>query len=718
MSQRQRILVVDDELGPREALRMMLKSRYQVQTVSGGTEALDAIRQTPPDLVFLDIKMRDMSGIEVLKAIKQIDARIEVVMMTAYASLDTARDAVAYKASDYLIKPFSKADVLKAVDKALAHRSEHAGSRQEMRALLAQMRALAQASASGGSTHDLAQIARVMLDQSKQVLHATAVLYYVTEDQERTLTCTLALDLPDTHTSAFEHTAWYDTLAQSLRQRVPFHISGHVVVPHQYELSQNLLAFGYEVGLGFPVLAGDDALGIVAFLYTSRHEVPADWRERGQTFAELMALTLRTHQRYAASQHEVSQQTQRVAQLSILREMSRVIMGNLGLQAMLQAIGEQLRTGLGYAGFAVWLCEPHTARLRQAYAGGRQSGWQPQTLERDVPAALHVTSEHGVHVVAAPIILDDHAIGVVEIVCDAQHGTITAFEVELLRMVLDYPGMAVCNAQLHEQLLQAEKLRALGEMAAGVAHNFNNILTTILGHAQLLLTYRGDAEGLHNGLTTIEKAAQDAAQMVRRIQTFSKGTIVSECVPTDLIQAVKEALDATRPVWKEQCERQGRCIEVALEIEPVAMVNSQPTELREVLTNLILNAVDAMPRGGTLTLRTHACERFGYVEVCDTGTGMSEDVQRRIFEPFFTTKKSKGTGLGLSVSHTLIKGHDGEIQVQTTPGRGTTFVVKLPLAAVSPPLPFPGEKDVHAEHQVGEGMCKDTRPQTTSAVEQ
>ena len=686
MSQRQRILVVDDELGPREALRMMLKSRYEVLTASAGTEALALIRQTPPDLVFLDIKMRDMSGIEVLKAIKQIDARIEVVMMTAYASLDTARDAVAYKASDYLIKPFSKAEVQKSVDKALAHRSEHAGARQEMRALLEQMRALAQASTAGSNAHDFVHSARVILDQSKRVLHANAVLYYVTVDQGRTLTCNMALDIPDTHTGAFENTAWYDTLARSLAQRLPFQVTGHVAVPHQYELGQSLLAFGYDACLGFPVLAGDDALGVVVFLYATAHEVPTDWRERGQTFADLMALTLRTHQRYSASQQEVSQQTQRVAQLSILREISRVIMANVDLKAMLQAIGAQLQSGLGYTGFSVWLCENRTTRLRQVHTSGRQRGWQPQTVEDDVPPELRLTTEQGLQVIAAPIILENRTIGAVEVLCDTPHGTITAFEVELMRMVLDYLGMAVCNAQLHEQLLQSEKLSALGEMAAGVAHNFNNVLTTILGHAQLLLTYPSDAESLHNGLTIIEKAAKDAARMVQRIRTFAKGSVTSECLPTDLIQAVKEAVEATRPIWKEQCERQGRSIEVDLQFEPVAMVNSQPAEVREVLTNLILNAVDAMPTGGTLTLRTHMCEHFGWVEVCDTGTGMSEDVQRRIFDPFFTTKKSKGTGLGLSVSQTLIKGHHGDIEVHSTPGHGTTFVVKLPLAPLLPPV--------------------------------
>jgi signal transduction histidine kinase len=117
-----------------------------------------------------------------------------------------------------------------------------------------------------------------------------------------------------------------------------------------------------------------------------------------------------------------------------------------------------------------------------------------------------------------------------------------------------------------------------------------------------------------------------------------------------------------------------------MEFDPIPMVPCRAAELREVLTNLILNAVDAMPSGGSLTIRTYQQGGFACIAVSDTGVGMPEDMQQRIFDPFFTTKKEKGTGLGLSVSHTLIKGHGGDIEVQSTPGSGTTFVVTLPVA--------------------------------------
>jgi PAS domain S-box-containing protein len=772
-------------------------------TASSGPEALALINQTPPDLVFLDIKMRGMSGIEVLKAIKQVDADIEVVMMTAYASLETAREAVAHSASEYLIKPFSKNEVTKAVDKALVHRSERTNARQEVHTLLEQMRALAEASTDDTSSQALGQNATRILQQCQQVLQATAVLLHLMDETEQLLTCKVALDIPDHLLGTFESQAWHTILRQALAQHQPLRLPEAAVDwPHR-DLEQTLRPLGYDAAICFPVLANGHRLGVLSVLYDTAHTVRADWQELGQTFADLLALTLKNHRRYLASQQEASQQAQRVAQLSILREISRVILDNLDLNAMLQAIGEQLQPGLGYTGFAVWLREHSGPQWRQAYGSGTQHGWQPQAAGGEMPGELRVERVEDTHVVVAPIVLEGETIGMVKLVREARHEAMAAFEIELIRMVLDYLGMAVKNSQLYgkiketksylenlindagdaivtvdaadtitswnasaerifqyrqgevlhrnvctvlphqqyeqcrhevlqagivkhletrlnkqdgtpvdvsltlsplrgsqdeivgfsaiikdvtedkkmrEQLLQAEKLRALGEMAAGVAHNFNNILTTILGHTQLLMLYPEDGGALQEGLGTIEKATKDAAQMVRRIQAFAQGNADAAFLPTDLNQVVQETVEAMRPVWSEPAGCQGKPIDLVLELGPVPPVPSRAAELREVLTNLMLNAIDAMPTGGTLRLCTQQREQCICLVVSDTGTGMPLDVQRRIFDPFFTTKRGKGTGLGLSVSHTLIREHGGDIEVHSTPGSGTTFIIKLPAA--------------------------------------
>jgi PAS domain S-box-containing protein len=236
--------------------------------------------------------------------------------------------------------------------------------------------------------------------------------------------------------------------------------------------------------------------------------------------------------------------------------------------------------------------------------------------------------------------------------------------------------------QLREQVLQAEKLRVVGEMAAGIAHNFNNVLTTILTRAQILGHQITDATALQRGLNLIAQAASDGATIVRRLQQLARGPGTSEVEALDLNAVVQGVVETTQPVWHDHAAQAGRPVEVRSELTPLPPIAGRAAELREVLTNLLLNAVEAMPQGGQLTLRSWAEGDEVCVAVCDTGVGMTPEVQRRLFDPFFTTKGTRGTGLGLSVSQALIKGHHGTLTVQSEAGHGTTFVIRLPVSAV------------------------------------
>ncbi len=240
--------------------------------------------------------------------------------------------------------------------------------------------------------------------------------------------------------------------------------------------------------------------------------------------------------------------------------------------------------------------------------------------------------------------------------------------------------------QLEQQLFQTERLRALGEMASGVAHDFNNILGAILGRAQLLHRVIKDEETAR-GLEAIEKAALDGANTVRRLQHFTRRRREEEFFPVDLNQAIRDALSITEAKWKDETNLAGATIEVATDLTVISPVLGNISELREVLTNMIFNAVEAMPKGGSLTFRTE--EKGGWVlaSITDTGIGMTEEVKARIFDPFFTTKGVKGTGLGMSVSYGIIKAHRGDIQVESNPGQGTTLVIRLPIPSRIRPAP-------------------------------
>lgn len=229
-----------------------------------------------------------------------------------------------------------------------------------------------------------------------------------------------------------------------------------------------------------------------------------------------------------------------------------------------------------------------------------------------------------------------------------------------------------------ERAAEADKLRALGQLSSGVAHNFNNALSVILGRTQLLKR-RLSEPMLVRDLEIIEQVSHEAASTVRRIQNFARRRLHESFDPIDLRMLVADTIEMTSTRWRSDSNAHGVRYNVRFDARAGDYaIRGNDSELREVFVNLIFNALDAMPKGGSLSVTMRREGVFVVVEVSDTGTGMTDDVQRRVFEPFFTTKGAKGTGLGLPVSYGIVSRHDGRIEVETEPGHGTTFSVSLP----------------------------------------
>jgi signal transduction histidine kinase/ActR/RegA family two-component response regulator len=236
--------------------------------------------------------------------------------------------------------------------------------------------------------------------------------------------------------------------------------------------------------------------------------------------------------------------------------------------------------------------------------------------------------------------------------------------------------------RIREQFSQMEKLSALGELASGVAHDFNNTLAGILGRAQLLQR-TNDPEKLKRGLDIIIKTAEDGAKTVKRIQDFARQRRDHNFELVSIDQILLDASEITRPRWKNCAEASNIHITLDLKIGSNAMVMGDDSELREVLVNMVFNAVDAMPEGGTLTLTSRTAGELVIVAVVDTGVGMYPEVRSKIFDPFFTTKGKAGLGLGLAVSFGIIRRHGGNIDVESQYGKRTEFRITLPLAKVA-----------------------------------
>ena len=261
---------------------------------------------------------------------------------------------------------------------------------------------------------------------------------------------------------------------------------------------------------------------------------------------------------------------------------------------------------------------------------------------------------------------------------------------------------------------QRHRMEALGRMAMGVAHDLNNLLSALLGHTELLQKRfdqleRKDAQAgdLRESLDTIEQVAVDGAALVEKIQRYSRHESQSNFETLDLAALIEGCLTLTRPYWYNEPRRRGIAIELKRSLQAVPPVRGAATDLREVFVNLILNAVQAMPDGGRLTLRTGYDEERGVRAVVeDSGSGMSTKVREHIFEPLFTTKGERGSGMGLAVSYGIVQEHEGKIQVDSSLGEGTRFT-----------LFFPAVEDPETQAEETEDSVPTSRPARVLVVD-
>jgi PAS domain S-box-containing protein len=233
-----------------------------------------------------------------------------------------------------------------------------------------------------------------------------------------------------------------------------------------------------------------------------------------------------------------------------------------------------------------------------------------------------------------------------------------------------------------EAIVQRERMHALGKMASGIVHDFNNLLSPILGFTELLLTFppmMEDTAKVTTYLRKIRTAATDGAAVVSRLREFyrtrEEAEQAEEFAPT---HAVEEILELTRHRWRNEAQGAGLEIALDLDLQPTPLVMGVVAEVRQALTNLVLNAIDAMPEGGRLGVRTYTVGAWACIQITDTGTGMTPETRMRCFEPFFTTKGKAGTGLGLAIVFGIIERHRGRIELESEPGHGTKFTIWLP----------------------------------------
>lgn len=306
--------------------------------------------------------------------------------------------------------------------------------------------------------------------------------------------------------------------------------------------------------------------------------------------------------------------------------------------------------------------------------------------------------------VCLPVRVESRIIGVVSVTTSAAGaGEARAFspaDLQFLNTLMAHVAYALDNARLLQEarlsaehlgrtveelkaaqmrIVEGETLRAIGQMASGMAHHLNNLLSVVSGRNQLLLLKVEDPE-IRGPLEVVQRATHDAAEVVRRVLGFTAMRPLAKAARVDLNEVVSEVIELTRPRWQDQAHLQGIAIDVVARLGEIPRVAGEDASLREVVMNLLLNAVDALPRGGTIAMTTGMSDGWVTCSVADDGVGMSDEVRHRALEPFFTTKGPHNTGLGLSVAHGIVQRHRGELEIRSAPDKGTVVALRLPPA--------------------------------------
>jgi signal transduction histidine kinase/ActR/RegA family two-component response regulator len=554
---------------------------------------------------------------------------------------------------------------------------------------------------------ELNTILQKIIESAVELLEAESGGITLWDNRMQNYAIAIVQGLPDSFIGRESSHPWIGIVGEIITKKVPVLFKDY---EHHPSRLKELDLYHFKEVLGVPLIVREMIIGAMV-IGTSD---PAKHFQQSEidllfNFAHQAAIAIGNARLYEDS-------LTKIKQLTTLYEIGKTLSSTLDIDELFKKALELLRDRWGYTLCGIFLMDRAKDELYIKQVIGRDLeevkdmrfrvgvdgivGWVAKTGEplyvpdlskdqRYIPGSPEGKSD-----AAFPLKIRDKVIGVLDIESNKLNG----FDDEDLKLLSSFASQVsifIENAQLffdlkktlqelkqaQDQIIQTEKLKALGEMASGVAHDFNNVLAVILGNIQLLNLQLDhlSPEEVREQLRIIERSAKDGAETIRRIQEFTGVRRDKEFISLFLNEIIAEVISITQPRWKDQAQRRGIQIELVTHLGDIPLILGNPSELREVLTNIIFNAVDAMPEGGWLTISSQPqTDDWVEVRISDTGIGMTEEVKKRIFDPFFTTKGVTNSGLGMSVSYGIIKRHGGEILVESEPGRGATFILHLP----------------------------------------
>jgi len=705
MANPNRILILDDNADMCDLLVECLRPlRYDITSTTSGPHALALIETERFEAAILDLLLPDIDGMEVLRRIRKRRPEIEIIVLTAYATLETAVEAMRLGAYDYVTKPFHAGMIRSTVTRAI-----------EKHHMATRLTAIYNLSREMVLSLDVVQVAKAVLDIVEQVLEfETCSLHLV--DRRRNELCRVMARNPR------QKKALRLPLNNQEGTAVTAARSGQVIyVPDTWESP------GHGEGEGSPTSRSELAVPletserVIGVLHVESADTDAFSQSDVKlisTLAAQAAVAIENARLYEQAQQEIAERKRaeeevkrRNRELAALNKTGWAITSSLDLDEVLTVAMAEARTTLDAEAASVLLYEGPTHELVFAASASPESeilvgtrmpatagiaGWalekaQP-VLVRDVQCDPRfytdiddLTGMTTRSLLAVPLVCKGKRIGVIEAI-NRSGRAFDEHDLDLLTTLAGSAAIAIENARLYEaereqrklleqsqaQLVQSEKLAATGRMAASLAHEINNPLQAIHNSLQLMLSFPLEPDEQQEYLQMANDEVKQLMGMITRTLDFARRPLQT-AEPTNVNSGIEKVLALANKYL------QHRHIAIQRDLTSgLPTVLAAPDELEQVFLNLVLNAVDAMPEGGTLHISSHMTQDGGLaVSFADTGHGIAPEHADHVFEPFFSTKET-GTGLGLSVSYNVVQRHGGEISFQSKPDEGATFTVWLP----------------------------------------
>lgn len=688
-----RILVVDDEKGMCESLRTLLTDAgYQVTTAEQGEEALKKINGDSFDLVLTDIRMPRVDGLDILKAARSRDQEALVILMTGYASLESAVSAISQGAYDYLMKPLEFSDLKLTIQRALEKRNADREKNEllaelkrknlELNRRVAELNALHKAGMSLSTTEDLKVLLGKIVSLATEVMEAESGSIMLIQEASKLLTIEAAIGLSDdivknTKLELGSSIAGY--VAQTGAPLVVKDIKKDSRFSHlrkKHYATRSLLCA--------PLMVKDNVLGVINLSDKKGGGVFSDGDLRLlTTFASQAAIAIDDAEQF-------NDNLRKIGELEALHDVASRLSSVEDFDGVCDLIFDEIRK-ITPVEFAVWFSWNEKANeLVASLFRGCQNGrlhigiplekddiLDPEKVNAKIKTGLvsHPDlSEHVESMTSFPIIAEKCVHGVL-MVGNRRSQQVTEEERRLIFIIVSQSASAY---EKQKSLVNATRLVTMGNLVSEITHDLKRPLTNIKGTLQLLREKWSNAKDKEKYFNLVEEEIFRLDSLVKEIVSFSN-PYKYEMERKDIVAILNRAL---KLVGRDLVTGK---ITLKNELMQGCTVLVDKNQIMEVFLNVILNAIESMPQGGELTIRNSLYKaqqngaEYVRVEIADTGCGIAPENLNRLFERYYTTKK-EGTGLGLAVVYRIVKAHGGSVSVESKPGTGTTFFVDLPVA--------------------------------------